>query len=325
MLTLEKIKFLLKKNYNINVKKIKKIDDGSAELWIINMKYVLKYYPIDFNVDKIMNGISVCNYLYNLNYYVPTYYKCLDDSYYFVFDKRYGVLMKYLFGKKINAFHANKFQLLDSAKFYSKLVCDLRKYANELPYYNIEKYTLYNKKKSIEEINCLINLTKNKSIRRDLLLRINLINSLDENIFNDINNVTICNCHGDYYISQCLYKKNHIKGILDFESVKKMPLVVEIIRSYIYLDNRINIENLIIYVAIFNKYIKLNKYDMYYMPYLYYIYLLRSTFGYKQYIQNHENKQEYLLLAKKMQSQIIYLSENLEIISKNLLKIVVNN
>ena len=60
------------------------------------------------------------------------------------------------------------------------------------------------------------------------------------------------------------------------------------------------------------------------MPYLYYLKLLRSTFGYEQYINNHTKKDEYLLLGRKMQNQILFLHNYNEIISYNMLQLYNN-
>jgi len=56
------------------------------------------------------------------------------------------------------------------------------------------------------------------------------------------------------------------------------------------------------------------------MPYLYYIRLLRSTFGYKEYIENRNKKTEYLNIGKKLQNQIIFLSNNVDTISLKLVE-----
>ena len=101
-----------------------------------------------------------------------------------------------------------------------------------------------------------------------------------------------------------------------------MPIVIEIIRSYIYFDKNIDINNLILYVNNFNNVFKLNIYDLKYMPYLYYLKLLTSSFGYKQYIENHKRKKEYLLIGTRLQNQILYLSKNSEIISNKLMSVV---
>ena len=81
--------------------------------------------------------------------------------------------------------------------------------------------------------------------------------------------------------------------VIDFVSACKMPIVWEIIRSYSYIDKEakdgeFNLDTFVDYVKTFNKYVKLNKYDIKYMSHLYLIQILNSNFGYKQYIYDHQ-------------------------------------
>ena len=313
---------LMKSNYNIIVENINKINDGSADIYIINKKYVLKYYQREFELEKILKSINISNYLYHCNYNVPKYYKTIANKYYFVYKKRFGLLMNYLKGKKVNAFCATKIQLINAANFYANLELDMINYKGKLPLYDVKSCLLDKIEESICNINILSEKTSNKLLKKDLLTRIKLLEKIDMDFYNDVDKITVCNCHGDFYISQCLYKNGLINGILDFESAKKMPIVIEIIRSYIYFDKNIDINNLILYVNNFNNVFKLNIYDLKYMPYLYYLKLLTSSFGYKQYIENHKRKKEYLLIGTRLQNQILYLSKNSEIISNKLMSIV---
>ena len=95
-----------------------------------------------------------------------------------------------------------------------------------------------------------------------------------------------------------------------------------LIRSYSYIDKdakagTFNLDTFVDYVKTFNKYIKLNKYDLKYIAYLYLIQILNSNFGYKQYIYNHENKE--LLKFGFLRTNICrYLFNNASIISKRL-------
>ena len=58
------------------------------------------------------------------------------------------------------------------------------------------------------------------------------------------------------------------------------------------------------------------------MPYLYLIRLLRSNFGYMQYINDYDKKNEFLYFGNKLQDQIKFLYNNAEIISNKLKEIL---
>ena len=253
MINENKIQSLISENYNIFITQVDKIRDGSADLFIIDKKFVLKMYQKNFDLKRILKSIDICDYLYNLGYNVPKYYKTLINKYYFIYNGCYGVLMSFLSGTKLNAFAADINQIFDSAKFYAKLECDLQNYKKLLPEYDFCKYGTENISETLSKINILISKTNDESIVNDLKTRIKFLNELDIEFFSDISKITICNCHGDYYVSQCLYNRRKIKSILDFESAKKMPIIIEIIRSYIYLDYNFDINNFILYVKEINK------------------------------------------------------------------------
>ena len=119
-----------------------------------------------------------------------------------------------------------------------------------------------------------------------------------------------------------MYKNKKIKTVIYTVSACKMPIVWELIRSYSYIDKdakdgKFNLDTFVNYVKVFNKYIKLNKYDLKYMAHLYLIQILNSNFGYKQYIYNHENKE--LLKFGFLRTNICrYLFNNASIIFKRL-------
>ena len=148
----------------------------------------------------------------------------------------------------------------------------------------------------------------------------------EENIFIDTKKLTIKNTHGDFNVLQFIYKNNHINSVIDFVSACRMPVVWELIRSYSYIDKDVkngifNLDTFTDYIKEFNKYVKLNDYDLKYMSYIYLIQLLSSTYGYKEYINNNENI-ELLEFAHFRANICKYLFNNAENISNRLLKII---
>ena len=318
----ELLKNILFENYGIIYNSINKIENGTADVYNIDNLYVLKIYQKNFDLSRVKNEIKVTEYL-KKDLIVPRFLINKYGKYYSIHDKRIIVLMEYISGYSIEAFKANKSQILDSANTYGKLIKKLQTYRADIPYYNIEKYTFKNINKTIKKLQTLITRTKDRSIIDDLKYRLEIIDNL-KNI--KIENISIIICHGDYYISQCIYKNEKIKAILDFSSIKKMPVSIELIRSYIYLDNEgekgsFSIDGLVDYVKEFSKYYKLNLNDLKYMPHLYLIKLLRSDFGYKEYIENDDKKEDYIAIGKKLQSQIKFIYNNLDKISEKLKKI----
>lgn len=185
--------------------------------------------------------------------------------------------------------------------------------------------------KSIEKHYELLKIINDKDdeealkIKRDLEEKINMIKDIsEENIFIDTKKLTIKNTHGDFNVLQFIYKNNHINSVIDFVSACKMPIVWELIRSYSYIDKTaqngiFNLDTFTDYIKEFNKYVKLNEYDLKYMSYIYLIQLLSSTYGYKEYINNNVNVD--LLKFGYFRTNICkYLFKNAENISNRLLK-----
>ena len=83
-----------------------------------------------------------------------------------------------------------------------------------------------------------------------------------------------------------------------------------------FLDAKINIDNLELYVKEFMKSVPLNKYDLKYMPYVYICQLLRSTYGYKEiYKKDNNDILEFAHFRTKLCKNIY---ENCEEMSKRL-------
>ena len=162
-----------------------------------------------------------------------------------------------------------------------------------------------------------------EKIISDLSDKIKMLEEIKSNCdFEEMKYITYMNTHGDYSVLQFIYNEHTINAIIDFVSACKMPIIWEIIRSYSYIDmdaknGEINISNLVDYVKEFNKYVKLNKFDIKYMPYLYLIQLLTSTFGYKQYIG--DNTKTSLLEFAYFRTRLCkFLFDNAEVISSRL-------
>ena len=187
--------------------------------------------------------------------------------------------------------------------------------------------------KSIEKHQELLKVINDKGdeetlkIKKNLEEKINMIKDIsEENIFIDTKKLTIKNTHGDFNVLQFIYKNNHINSVIDFVSACNMPVVWELIRSYSYIDKNaqngiFNLDTFTDYIKEFNKYVKLNEYDLKYMSYIYLIQLLSSTYGYKEYINNNVNVD--LLKFGYFRTNICkYLFNNAENISNRLLKII---
>ncbi len=328
VLTEEIIKKLLYDNYNLKVASVERINRGSANIYNIDNKYILKEFSSDREVSSIEKEYNVIKHLDNKGLKVPTYIETKYGNPYIIYEGRIIILQVYLEGYAMPNNTGDYAKTIESATILGKLTKALEDYELD------STYNDYPSKEALEEgivkLSDLINKIKDDNpykdkIISDLKRRIEISKELLDFNFEDIKKVTLKICHGDYSVQQLIYNDNEETAIIDFETVRKMPIDWEIIRSYSYIDKEckdgvFNLNTFIDYVKEVKKYIKLTKKDLKYMPYIYIFQLVSSTFGYKQY-NNDYSKTSLLDFAFFRTNLCNYLYDNLELISKELLNI----
>ena len=295
--TKEKIIEVIKEIYGIEICNVEKINRGSANIYLLNDKeYILKEFQKKYTKEEIDKEIIIINHLRKDNIPVPEYVKTIDGKYCFIYKDKIITMQKYIDGYTMESNTGDYKQMIESAEYLGKIIKSLKDINIKLPNNDISSwYSSKTINESIEKQNDLLNkisVEEYPRIYKDLTDKIQMLKSISNLDFSDMDKLTIMNTHGDYSVLQFIYKDEKINGILDFVSACKMPIVWEVIRSYSYIDKKakngiIDIDNLVEYVRTFRKYIKLNKYDYKYMSYLYMIQLLTSTYGYKQYIADN--------------------------------------
>lgn len=321
----------VKEKYGINVTNIKIINRGSANIYSLNKdEYVLKEFQSKYTKDEIEKEITIINHLKKDDIKVPSYIKTINDTYYFLYKDKVIIIQKFIEGYTLNRNEGNYEQTIECAKVYGMIVKSLENLDILLPLNDLS-FSKENLTKGIEKHQKLLELIDDKKDDETLKIKKNLEEKIDmlkdiskKNIFIDTKKLTIKNTHGDFNVLQFIYKNDHINSVIDFVSACKMPVVWELIRSYSYIDKDVkngifNLDTFTDYIKEFNKYVKLNEYDLKYMSYIYLIQLLGSTYGYKKYINNNENI-ELLEFAYFRTDICRYLFNNAENISTRLLE-----
>ncbi len=320
LLNKTKIRKLFRDEYNLNAKNIELVSSGSAEIYKIDNKYILKLFQSKYNKKEILKEVKVINYLKKKNIPVPTYVKAKKNDYVVKVENRFLIVQYYIDGKTKDKFEATIDEIKECGYLHGLIVKSL------LGYKDIQKDKMdwYNKKENIAKLKKIIKMGNNKLIKEDLNKKISMIENLNYD-FKDIDKITFYTSHGDFSYLQFIYDNDGVKAIIDFIKVKKLAIVWEIIRSFTYMDKDakngiINVDNLVLYVKEFMKLVPLSKTDLEYMPYIYVCQLLRSTYGYKEYYLN-KNK-EALQFAHFRTNLCEYLYKNAEMISKKLGELV---
>lgn len=325
---------VIKEKYNIDIFDIKKLDRGSANLYLLNKNtYILKEFQSKYSEEEINKEIAIINHLKQENLLVPEYISTITGEYSFEYKGKIVILQKYIDGYTMESNTASYDQMIESARELGKLVKSLATLNYELPiddfstWYDIN--TINDSINKHKELLKKVNGQYEKEIICDIEFKIKMLEHFKNNFgFEEMKKMTLMNSHGDYSVLQFIYKEEKIVAIIDFVSACKMPISWEIIRSYSYIDKKskngvINIENLIEYVKEFNKYVKLSIYDIKFMPYIYLLQLLCSTFGYKQYINDNSkiNLLEFGLFRTKLCKCLF---DNAKLISDSLEKEINN-
>lgn len=331
--TNEKIIKEIYDQYGLKIDGIEKINRGSANIYKLSTSdgyYILKEFQSKYSKEDIDREISVVKHLAADNINVPQYIKLKNGEYSYVYGEKVIILQKFIEGEELNPNTCNKEQLKEAAVLLAKIVKSLKNFEG-LPKENVSKWVDSKKiDDAIEQFKVLIEDVKGKEeedkISKDLKDKIKMLSDVKSKIDNDIFKISHKNSHGDYNLLQFLYKNEKINAVIDFASARELPIVWEIIRSYSYMDKecndgKFNVENLVEYTREYMKYEELTEYDLKYMPYVYLVQILRSSYGYKQYI-NSGNK-ELLNFGYYRTNIARYLFENAEEISNRLLKIII--
>ena len=130
----------------------------------------------------------------------------------------------------------------------------------------------------------------------------------------DINKFSCGNTHGDYMISQLIWKNEKIGGIIDWTCICQHPYIWEIVRSYVFMapeikQGEIDIKSLIDYISEYMKCSSLNSYDIENAGKLFFYFLAVCNF-YEQYYDSISKNRYIYLQQANMASRLLVWFEN---------------
>lgn len=336
VLTLKGVESLINKKYGISdIQDIIHINNSSANCYHVictNKQYFFKEIQSKYSIDKIRDEVEINDFLKKRNIPTSKFYKTVDGEYLWEYKKRVFHLQEYITGKTYKMNTAPEWLISDSAIFLSKIQKELSDYPrledgfgeNFFLDWDI-KNTIQLYKNLIENLNNIDNDEIRLKMKEDLDFKLSILPRLTKIKF-QYNKFTVSNSHGDFGIFQILSGEGKINGIVDFTSACSLPICWEIIRSYTYADpqcangEKISIKNLKNYLNIYLQHNSLSTYDLKMMPYLYYYHLVRSRFGYREYIlSNQSNKEELLEFAFWRTNMCRWLDKNVELLSQELM------
>lgn len=325
---------LVKEKYGITIIGARKIRRGSANIYKLKSReeeYILKEFQQKYQKQDIDKEINIINHLLKDDIKVPVYIKLLNGEYSFIHLEQVIIMQKFIKGSVLNKNKCDLEQTLESAKYLGKIIKSLEKFPYSHDYVS-ERWESTDFSQAVEKHKNLMsevkNIKYNERITKDLNDKIKIMKKLNKKELPNINKITIKYTHGDYSVMQFIYFDNKINAILDFVAAREMPIIFEIIRSYSYIycknkNGNFDLDAFVLYVKEFQKYSSLNEYDLKYMPYIYLIQLLKSTYGYKQYIE--EGNQELLKFGFYRTKICKNLYKNIDKIAEKLTKEIAPN
>ena len=299
ILTNESITRLLKENYGIEVASIEKLRLGSANCYRISdrsQNYFLKEFQCGFSGDDLTREAQIVNFLSERSIPVARFFLTKTGTPYIIFQEHLICLEEYISGNTSDYDNFPKALLPEAAQMLGRLHLALQNYplAAEMGRAWLDSYSA---EVLISQYDKLLTLARQRTA-----------NSITSRIISDLEykkelawrcdkykeaytGVTYCPTHGDYQGCQLVFDDQHIKAVIDFSSARSLPVVWEIMRSYVQ-SSQICRETAVIDIAEFCKYVReylkfspLSQTDLQAMPYVYLFQLARSKYGYKQYLE----------------------------------------
>lgn len=289
-------------NYDLDIISVEETDLGSANCFYLksnNRLFFMKEFQSKIDQEQLQNEIKVCDFLGKKGIHTSKFIKNKQGEYISIYKEKCVNIQEYLNGKTYKMYELPEDLLYKSGGFLGKI----NKYMGELDNYELsfddEWLTNWSNKKEIEKLEKLFNEKNNdcdeiliRRISEDFDFKIKLLSDMEGYSQRFLGSYR-CNSHGDYSLLQLLFENNEIKAVVDFASVCCLPPTWEIIRSYTYAASECKDGNCINYDK-FKKYLdeylkedEIPRKDIILMPSLYFFNLIRSTFGYKQFLRNN--------------------------------------
>ncbi|MBO4405631.1 MAG: hypothetical protein J5821_02770, partial [Alphaproteobacteria bacterium] len=220
-------------------------------------------------------------------------------------------LQKYIDGITYHKFELPNDLLYDSARVLANINIAMEELPIQLPLgFDNNWFFEWSADLEIEKYNKLLTRLNRddeffNKIAKDFEIKCKLLSLFDSTAF-PFASLTSENTHGDYNVLQLIFSRNGVKAVIDFSSCAKIPICWELIRSYSLSSEEcrygiIDIKKFFDYIKEYLIIRKINKLDLELMPYFYLFTLLRSSFGYKGYIE----KKSKGLLADPMDKKTL--------------------
>lgn len=328
---------LLKNHYGITVSDIEKLPLGSANCYRISdgsKNYFLKELQSKFTEEKIIEEANLVNFLASKGIPVAKFYKTTGDDFVLTYEGHVICLEDFVEGQAYGYDDLPEHLMPKVAAMLGRIHAVLKDYS--LPTDMGEDWiAAYSAEKLASQYDKLLNtalqLKNDRNAERivdDLRYKKELAHRLGD-YKEYFNGITYTASHGDYQGCQMIFDDDNIKAVIDFSGARTLPVIWEIMRSFVQTSQecnrtaKIDIEAFCDFVREYMKHAPLTEKDMRAMPYVYLFQLARSKFGYPQYLNSDSEDRDQLLEFATWRTEICReLERNAEVISKKLIDLL---
>lgn len=291
-------------HYNLGkVIEIKKDIVGTGNNYFIkteNEQYFVKIFENNDTTNNPYLEVYTNNILRKRNIPVTEFIQNKKNAFITTFENKVAHIQKFITGKFYNNNLVPEHILLKSSRLLGQIHSALEEYTPKKDFSFIKKVTDIQKSLIIHET--LLETIKNadfsqkQHIQDDLEYKICLLKRYSQiDLYNFFCQLTHNLSHGDYNCRQLIINNDEISAIIDFSRIGVIPVVWEITRSYTIGCSSCSYGNIDLsdfqkYLAEYQRYFKLSDIDLNYMWEFYKVQLLGSSYGYREYIYDGNNK-----------------------------------
>ena len=321
---------LLKQHYGLEVLHLKKSKVGAgSDTYFVTCtdgKYVVKY-PAASEINHPEQEPELCEYLLSKGLPVCQFLKNRDGGFLTADEAgRIFHVQKFIEGAVYDLNAAPNWLLEQSARLLGKLHTALRDYPGLPEGIGNGFFRHMTPERALDSYRRSLNIAQaqgNMDIITDLEYRIGLMQRFPAYMF-DLNKLTCCATHGDYFISQIICGEDRINAVIDWTTACVHPVIWEIVRSYVYAapsckEGQLDMDEFSRYVAEYRKFAVLSEYDLLCMARLFYYQIAVCDYYGQYYASTADNRHIYLHQAVFSTKLLRWLEEHEETLTANLL------
>lgn len=300
---------LLLMQYGLHLNTARKSSVGAgSDTWFLDCaegKFVLKFPAAsEINHPELepelcaflrKNGIPACDFVKNR----AGSCVCVDGS------GRVFTIQRHLPGQTLKWNSAPETVLLESAELLGKIHCVLRNYPALPEGIGAGFFSNMTPQRALTSYRHSLAAAVRRGdlkIADELEWRIGLMERFPTWAF-DLNRLTLCNTHGDYFISQFLCDSGHLTAVIDWTTACVHPAIWEITRSFVYgapccAEGKIDTQLLDRCITAYCRYGTLNDYDRKNLYKLYFYQIAVCDYYGQYYASNADNREIYLQQAQ---------------------------